>query len=460
MKQYTLCLISFFAILGLCTLPARAQNRVKAAQTIVKTGFSRTPIAPRVGALSKQGIRLAVPSSAASNLVRSASGSSVLPYSNRLTESSAASLSSAVSVSSAELQEKLQALERENRLLKDKLATKVIPSDSYIFQAVESGNHLAPTNIFSGTVVSVPHNGQNEIYGIVATHTIASSPAERDALHKNFTAVIYKNGLPKEINVEIVAFSPRSMLDIALVKFPAEAEPFLAPYRLSPAIPKINEDLSSKGFNHKSAVHVPKRKIVGSTPISIRTDFSVPQDERVGLCGSAVLNAEGELVGIHTGSLHNKNEGQTDVAFATHAHYIHNLVHAYHNGGKGAVPFLFRDRRVMDMDMDEYIAAVSLLDEKGKQIWLHNFESKFSYSAIETGLAQKPGARFLQLTTRRAAWTQDGNALLENRNQTDRGPKTTYLYDLQEEKLIRTSTSVYDPLTKKRRRTVIEHNNL
>ncbi len=50
MKQYTLCLISFFAILGLCTLPARAQNRVKAAHTIVKTSFSRPPNAPRVGA--------------------------------------------------------------------------------------------------------------------------------------------------------------------------------------------------------------------------------------------------------------------------------------------------------------------------------------------------------------------------------------------------------------------------
>lgn len=198
---------------------------------------------------------------------------------------------------------------------------------------------------------------------------------------------------------------------------------------------------------------------MGSTPISIRTDFSVPQDERVGLCGSAVLNAEGELVGIHTGSLHNKNEGQTDVAFATHAHYIHNLVHAYHNGGKGAVPFLFRDRRVMDMDMDEYIAAVSLLDEKGKQIWLHNFESKFSYSAIETGLAQSPARAFAADNPPRRL--DPGRKCSVGKQKSD-GPRPQNHLSLR---FAGRETDSYchvglRPFNQKRRRTVIEHDNL
>ncbi|WP_432634255.1 hypothetical protein [Candidatus Avelusimicrobium sp.] len=357
--------------------------------------------------------------------------------------------------SKSQLQEalsKLQQLQQENLRLKNILATEVIPKDAYIFQAVESekaATSLNGTNIFSGTVVSIPYNGKNEVYGVIATHAIATSSGEKDALHKTFTAIVYKNGLPHEATVEVVAYSPKSMLDMALVKFPADIEPLLAPYSISAGAPYLQDNLLSKGFTHSSAAAIPERQVVGVTPISIRTTISMPAEKRPGLCGSAVLNDKGELVGIHTGSVHNAEDPGKDVAYATHAHYLYKLVEAYHNNGVAKIPFYFDDKPIFDMDIDEYLTAGSLLDENKKAIKNLTFESKFSYSKIKKAIADKPEGRYLQLTTRRALWDKDGQALIEGRTSSDHSIKTTYVYDLQEHKLIKKRQAVYNPATRR-----------
>lgn len=175
----------------------------------------------------------------------------------------------------------------------------------------------------------------------------------------------------------------------------------------------------------------------------------MPAEKRPGLCGSAVLNDKGELVGIHTGSIHHTEDPGKDVAYATHAHYLYKLVEAYHNGGVAKVPFYFDDKPIFDMDIDEYLTAGSLLDENQKAIKNLTFESKFSYSKIKNAIADKPEGRYLQLTTRRAQWDKDGLALIEGRTSSDHSIKTTYVYDLKEQKLIKKRQTVYNPATRR-----------
>lgn len=453
MKQYTLCLISFFTLLGLCTLPARAQNRVKALETVVKSSVSKAPSVPAAAAASRLSSSAAT-RMAASGLAgagRVSAGSSVNP----------SATVAAPSIPPSELANLLRLQKENERLraltdhLEKELSAHALPSDAYIFQARETGD--APTNIFSGTIFTVPYKGKNETYGVIATHSISSEVTEKMALHRKFTAIIYKNGLQHPIEVEIVAASPKSMLDIALVKFPADKEALLKPYSLG----EISSDISlhSKGFAGLQASSIAERKVVSCTPNSIRTTIPVARADRPGLCGSAVLNGRNELVGIHTGSIANTKE-ELDVAYATPAHYLNNLIEAYHNGGKAKVPFTLGGRKIADLNMDEYITYTALTDADQKIIWQLQVNAKFSYSKLQEALEQHPQAKFLQLTTRRAAWTEDGYAFVENRGKTDRGPKTTYLYDLQEQKLIRTAQSVYNPQTRKRQNLVIEHNNL
>lgn len=426
MKKYILLT---FAVLLSVLVPATAGAQVpsisrgaRAAEQVSKATSKGISRVPSVALPTKVKIPSAVTFPAGSSVPKLSSNISTL--------SSKVQLQEALS--------QLQQLQQENLRLKNILATEVIPKDAYIFQAVESPKaaaNISGTNIFSGTVVSIPYNGKNEIYGVIATHAIAVSSNEKDALHKTFTAIVYKNGLPHEATVEVVAYSPKSMLDMALVKFPKDIESLLAPYSISEATPYLDNNLLSKGFTHSSAAAIPERKVVGVTPISIRTTISMPAEKRPGLCGSAVLNDKGELVGIHTGSIHHTEAPGKDVAYATHAHYLYKLVEAYHNNGVAKVPFYFDDKPIFDMDIDEYLTAGSLLDENQK--------------AIKNAIADKPEGRYLQLTTRRAQWDKDGLALIEGRTSSDHSIKTTYVYDLKEQKLIKKRQTVYNPATRR-----------
>lgn len=319
MKKYSLLT---FAFLLSVLVPATAGAQVpsisrgaRAAEQVSKATSKGISRLPSVALPTKVKIPSAVTFPAGSSVPKLSSNISTL--------SSKVQLQEALS--------QLQQLQQENLRLKNILATEVIPKDAYIFQAVESPKaaaNISGTNIFSGTVVSIPYNGKNEIYGVIATHAIAVSSNEKDALHKTFTAIVYKNGLPHEATVEVVAYSPKSMLDMALVKFPKDIESLLTPYSISEATPYLDNNLLSKGFTHSSAAAIPERKVVGVTPISIRTTISMPAEKRPGLCGSAVLNDKGELVGIHTGSIHHTEDPGKDVAYATHAHYLYKLVEA------------------------------------------------------------------------------------------------------------------------------------
>ena len=89
------------------------------------------------------------------------------------------------------------------------------------------------------------------------------------------------------------------------------------------------------------------------------------------------------------------------------------------------------------------------MDENQKAIKNLTFESKFSYSKIKNAIADKPEGRYLQLTTRRAQWDKDGLALIEGRTSSDHSIKTTYVYDLKEQKLIKKRQTVYNPATRR-----------
>ncbi len=318
--------------------------------------------------------------------------------------------------------------------------------DPNIFQATEEGYFFS--NIFSGTIFSIVYNGEKEVYGAIATHSIAATPLGTDMLHKTFTATIYVDGEEISVPVEIVASMPRIMGDVSLVKFPEDVENILAPFPLG----SLNQDqeVLSKGFSREDPISIKHRKVVSSTPASIRTTMPFPRVFRPGLCGSAVLNNKGEVLGIHTGSIFNKNGENYDIAYVTPSHYLKYLVEAYHNQGQAKIPFIINNQKLFDLNVEEYITHVVITDSEKNLLWQMQVESKFSYSKLQEALTLNPQAEFLQITTRRAAWTEDGNAFVENRTKTDRNLRTTYIYNLQDKQLERISQSVYDVNSNKR----------
>ncbi|MGN0025177.1 MAG: hypothetical protein ACI351_07090 [Candidatus Avelusimicrobium sp.] len=333
-----------------------------------------------------------------------------------------------------QLEQSVQLLQQENLQLKATLNN--IGSNPSLrratFQAAATTD--APTNLFSGTVFKTVYNGEEEIYGVVAAHAIAVSSWDK-ALNRHFTAGVFDGEKMVKVPAEIVQLSSPSMLDIALVKFSPEAEKMFQPLRISEVPVKFGDVLSSQGFAGGTDVHLPNREITNVTPLSVRTTIPLAREERPGLCGSAVVNADHELVGIHTGSVYNCQGAQFDVGYATNASFLNILVEAYHNGGEATFPLILNGKNIIPLNVDEYISYVSFQNAEGKQIWQKGFDSKFSYSKVQEML-EEYSPRYITVTVRRAVWSPTNpEVLVENRTSREL-TKTTYKYDFETEEII------------------------
>lgn len=304
-------------------------------------------------------------------------------------------------------------------------------ADSHIFKAVVD---IDPDTRFSGTVFSTVYQGKKEIYGAIATHTIPAEENDPFGLFKHFTVIIHRPGQPPlKTKAEVVAFSPVSMLDIALVKFPAEVEPLLKPFSLGST--ELGETLHSVGYNHWSFTAVSGREVIQKTPSSIRTTMPLERIKRTGLCGSAVLNKENKLVAIHTGSTFQPGNFLTGCSFATPANYLNFLVEAYHQQGRAQIPFFINEKQFFALNVDEYVLSVALLDKQHEVLAQQQLSFRFSHSKLNKMLEHHPQARYLRVITRQVKWNEDGTALLVNRDWPDDSQKT-YLYDLQHNTLV------------------------
>lgn len=309
------------------------------------------------------------------------------------------------------------------------------------YPALESTFQAMPvfspsTNHFSGTIFETTYEGQKEIYGVVAAHsTNLHSWDVGTGLEKEFTVVLFPNGQPLPIKAEIVQLSSRRFLDLALVKFPEEYVSLLKPLTLAKGEVQVAETLQSHGYASLSPANIEGRTVSEIFPTSYRTTIPFSRDARPGLCGSAVVNANHELVGIHVGSTQSGADAAADKAFVVPSKMLNSLVEAYHNGGVGTFEFVLGDRKIADLNVDEYIHSMELVTDlaTNRPVWRHNIEHKFSYSQVYNALANHPEAGFLRFTTRRTSWDETGKILLEDSHGET---KTSYLYDLQKNELI------------------------
>ncbi len=333
------------------------------------------------------------------------------------------------------LERSVQNLQKENQQLKTVLSRVQSPLLRATFQAVETTD--LPTNPFSGTVFKTVYNGEEEVFGVVAAHAIASSARDK-ALKRHFTVGVFDGEKMVELPAEIVQVSSPSMLDIALVKFSPETEALFHPLRISEVPVKFGDVLSSHGFAKHKDVNIADRQIMAVTPLSVRTTLPFAREDRPGLCGSAVVNENSELVGIHTGSAYDRMDARFDIGYATNASFLNTLVEAYHNGGEATFPLMLNKQKVIDLNVDEYISYVSFQDETGKQLWQQGFENKFSYSKVQEML-EIYNPRYITVTVRRAGWSEtDPEVLVENRTSRDL-TKTTYKYDFEAQEIISVS---------------------
>lgn len=292
----------------------------------------------------------------------------------------------------------------------------------------------SPTNTFSGTVFKTEYNGKEEIFGVVAAHAIDKAISDL-SLQRHFKAVVSDGKKMIEVPAEIVQLSSPSMLDMALVKFPPEAEKLFQPLRISEVPVKFGEVLFSHGFAGNKSVLIPNRKVVKIAPLSLRTFIPYSRSDRPGLCGSAVLNENFELVGIHTGSSPDKYSEEFDIGYAMKASFLNTLVEAYHNGGKATFPLVLNSQKIMDLNVDEYISYITLYDKTGKLLKQQGFEHRFSFSKVQEMIEiYKPAS--ISFVVRRAIWNpQNPEVMWEEHAAPYDQTKVTYRYNFETKEL-------------------------
>lgn len=422
MKKLYFLFISFSLV---ASLPLHAQNYLKPGRSALKAVSVKNVSKITATNVQSKGLSSAVRTagSVASVKTTSFSAPSIKAVSSIKGGSSRASASNARAAAP-----RIDQAALERTIKNRQQAPSFIAPDEHIFQAVARFDSSVR---FSGTVFSVNYKGKKEIYGAVATHIVPTEENDPLGVGRQFTAIVYHNGRPVQIPAQIVASSPVSMLDISLVKFPAEAEAILKPFSIGEANEK--ETLRTIGFVSGRFNYIPNRKVIQNLPFSIRTTMPLPRDKRSGLCGSPLLNENNELVAIHTGSTFNPSN---DYSFATPAHYLRDLVDAYHNKGISKIAFYVDDGISIRLNSDEYVTSVMLLDDFGHALAEEDVAFRFSHSKVSTMLRQYPQAGFLKLTTKAVKWSEDGSALLVKRSWLDETPSKAYFYDLKDDKLL------------------------
>ncbi len=296
------------------------------------------------------------------------------------------------------------------------------PVSKSVFRAFPKGN---PNGlIFSGFVFKTTHNGQEEIFGVIAQHA-ASSQNDFGTLGKTFTARITQGNNTIDIPAEIVKMTSPSMLDIALVKFRPEDEPLLTPLTLAKQDPSLEEPLQVVGFGNGQLSRLTDSPLRENSMISLRFPMTGERWDWPGLCGSPVLNNAGEVVGTFTGVARKSfsplaNLPQTGltissdkppfIGYATKNSYLQTLVSAFHREIEGSTfPLILGGEKIIELEEDEFVAIVILRNENEQIIFFKkDVRKKFPYSAL---VEQLPNARYIELYIDHVWW--NGQTLVE-----------------------------------------------
>ncbi len=313
-----------------------------------------------------------------------------------------------------------------------KMPQGVTPLLASTFQANPS-SMSEQGNSISGTVFKTTYNGQEEIYGVIPMHALGTSSAYSSSIGRHLTADVFDPARRKFIRLQgdIVQISSPEFLDAALVKFHKQDEHLLHPLSLNLSMPTWNTSLNSQGFAFQRSVYIPGRRVTKIEPFVFQTTIPYPRDLRQGLCGSAVTDETGTLVGIHNGSSCRHEDEQYDTGYVTPAWVFERLVQAYHNDGHAKVSIEVEEKTLIELNVDEYISEISLIGSGGMTLGHYVLHHKFSYSSLQK-LLEDHYPSYIDFTVHRVQWNEDGTFVVDSRFDTP-GSAKIYRYDTETE---------------------------
>ncbi len=231
-------------------------------------------------------------------------------------------------------------------------------------------------------VFKTRYNGREEIWAVTAGH-IAKGMGDR------FNLIFYGNNKRIVVPGHAVQYGPNMLSDIALIQLPSDLPPEIIPLPLAQAPACPGEAFISAGYSGNRFVYTGVQNLQKDNMRFLRTSFHVSTGSRAGLCGAPLLNAAGEAVGIHCGSVWNKETG-----YATSVALLPYLLHAQHEG-TAELPIVANGKILGNIKTTEHIHSLEGLDEQGNAISFYQTENRLPQSTI-TSFLNFPKTRFLR----------------------------------------------------------------
>lgn len=224
----------------------------------------------------------------------------------------------------------------------------------------------------SSFVIEEEYKGKKYLWGVTAAHV---------AFLVNGFPAIYSEGLPIPLNIEFAAWGNTGMNDLALFPIPEGELWGFTPLKLADSAPSVGENTYSFGYFNDGFYLVPNREIKEVTPNRIITSLEFDTPNRGGACGGPLLNAKGEVTGVHIGSSDSQH-----ISFVVPADAVKRLLQAYRNNGKSLQPLKFNGVEIGQININESIQKIRTVTNgfvTGDFTALHR-EKGIDYNRLET----------------------------------------------------------------------------
>lgn len=146
----------------------------------------------------------------------------------------------------------------------------------------------------TGFVIEEEFNGQSFLWGVTAAHLLA------DTTDPVMSFII--NGHVINYQAQEVLLGYTEGADVALLLLPPQAARQIKPLSISAALPQKGENTFSVGYAKGMFKKVENRTILSSSAWRLVTSYEMSHSPRRGYCGSPLLNAQNEVIGVHCGS--------------------------------------------------------------------------------------------------------------------------------------------------------------
>ncbi len=295
---------------------------------------------------------------------------------------------------------------------------------------------------FSGTIFKTMHNGKEEKFAAIASHTLhiisndgLIDPAIPHSLGKHISAEIFdEKGDSIPIKFKVVQVGATPMSDVTLLKILPEYEDLVNALELNLQDLPEEAPFSVQGFTQKPFQFMNRLEnlhITRVSPLSLRAPIPGEENEIIGLCGGVAVNEEGKIIGIFIGYV-DMLEPNPLIGYIAPAKFLQTLVNAYYHEPEGTFPLELHGQKIIDLKPEEFISFITLRDEQLNILKAESGSFKFSHRKANELLNTYPSTRYIELEIGKMVWNENNPEYLDMFQRYRR-----VVYDLQESQVLR-----------------------